>query len=263
MGFSRGPVIPKLENLTFGFKTVLYNGTSSQTIPNHGDSNATITLSNYSSGTSLGIPTIQSNTAGDGSGTSQFRISNGSSKIQTGSITILIWFNLEGISINVGGNNNWRSLLQTTNGTAGYPVTMVLEQSNAVNISTGHTDGYRRYLNNSFTPYSVTTNGWQMLTYTYEQSSGNAAVYKNGSSVRTGPMTTNTSNGSPTIAGDALSYSNYSSGGFGISGTNTGANPSGNGTIPGELGTVMFWNTALTSDEIATVYNVTKGQYGL
>jgi len=263
VGFHRGQILPRLDALTFGFKTVLYNGGSSETIINPPDRSADITITNYTSGTSRPIPTLQSNTIADGSGTSAFRIGTGSSKIQTGSITVLLWFNLEGIALNVGGNNNWRALFRTTGGTAGYPVTMVLEQSYVINFSTGHSDGYRRYLDSSFAPVGADSNGWQMVTYTYEQSSGNAACYKNSSLIRTGPMTTNTSNGSPTSAGTALTYSNYTTGGFGVSGTNQVANPNGEGTVPGELGTVLIWNEALSSTEITQVYNNTKAQYGL
>jgi hypothetical protein len=264
MGFFRGPNLPRKNALTLGLVNSRYNGTSSQTFINPPDNTVNITISNYSAGSSASpIPTLQSNTSSDGSGTSKVSISSGSSKLQSGSITVLLWFNLEGVAINVGSNNNWRGLLATGTGTSGYPVTMVLEQSLAINFSTGHTDQYRRYLNSSFAPVTADSTGWQMVTYTYAQSTGIAACYKNSTLIRSGAMTSDGSGNNATSAGLALSYSSYNSSGYSVNGSNTGANPSGDGTIPGELGTWLTWNEALTSTEVISVYDNMKSQYGL
>jgi hypothetical protein len=215
-------------------------------------------------GNTAGVNTFKSNVIADGSGNAYVTASR-DGRLETGSITLILWFNLNGLPINVGSNNNWRGLLCTANsGTAGSPVTMVLEQGNVVNISTTHTDSYRRYLNNNFAPLTVNSTGWQMIAYTYNQATGQAACYKNDQLVRSGPMTTNTSSGSPTTAGRALSYTNYASSGFRIyGGTTTSANPNGNGMVPGELGTVMIYNRALSQSEMLQSFNALKARYGL
>lgn len=264
MGFYRGPNLPRKNALTMGLVTPMYNGSSNQTIINRPDNDVNFTITNYSAGTSITpIPTLQSNTSSDGSGTSKVSISSGSSKLQSGSITVLLWFNLEGVPLNVGSNNNWRGLLCTSTGSSGYPVTMVLEQSGYINFSTGHTDQYRRYLNSSFTPIQSTSNGWQMVAFTYAQSTGIASCYKDNSLIRSGAMTSDGSGNNATSAGLALSYSSYNSNGYRVSGSQTGANPGGDGTLPGELGTWLIWNEALTSTEVISVYDNMKSQYGL
>ena len=261
MGIFRGPDLPHKDNICISISPARYDGSSSDSWTK---SNVTITASNMSNGTSANFPTFQSNVdSSDGSGTSTLRMSSGSNKLQTGSITVNFWFNLEGASLNVGGNNNWRGLLWCNSGTAGYPVTMVLEQSYVINFSTGHSDGYRRYLDSAFAPVSADSNGWQMITYTYDKASGIAACYKNGSSVRSGAMTTDGSNGSPTAAGTALTYGSYTSAGFGHGGTATSANPGGDGLVPGEWGTTQIWNLALSSDEVLKVHNNTRKAYGV
>ncbi len=257
-----GPHLPKQDNICISISPSKFNGTSTASWDKSG---ITIDADDFTNGNSANYtPTFQSNVSSiSGAGTSKFRMGNNSSKLQTGSITVNFWFNLEGISINVGSNNNWRGLLWCNGGSAGYPVTMVLEQSGYINFSTGHTDGYRRYLNSSFTPVQATSNGWQMITYTYNKSTGTATAYKNGSLVRTGAMTTNSSNASPTSSGTALSYSNYTSAGYGHGGTNTGSNPGGDGLVPGEWGVTQIWNLALTAAETKLVYERTKSGYGL
>jgi hypothetical protein len=145
---------------------------------------------------------------------------------------------------------------------------MVLEQSNVINFSTTHASGYRRFLNNNFSPITVDANGWQMVSYTYNQSTGIASCYKNNNLILSGPMTTNTTNGGPTASGDALVYTNYTSGtsqtGFRIfGGTSTVANTTGNGMVPGELSNVMVYNRALTHDEIKRNFEALRGRYGI
>ena len=256
-----GPHLPQSENICLSITPARFNNTTSSSWYKNG---ILVSATNYQtwdvSGLNLPIG-FYSNVSNDGSGTSILRIGNGSTKLQTGSITVNMWFDLADFDINVGGNNNWRALLWCNGGTAGYPVTMVLEQSRGINFSTGHTDRYRRYLNGSFTPITADQQDFQMITYTYDKLTGTAACYKDGSLVRSGAMTTDTSGNNATSAGTALSYSNYTTAGFGHGGTNTGSNPSGEGLIPGYWGVSQFWNVALTSDEVAEVYNKTKIAY--
>lgn len=262
MAFHYSPLIPH-QGLIHLLEPTRFGGTSSESFTNK-PPGSTWNLYNFSNGTSANFTTLQSNAASDGSGTSYVNISR-NSDLETGSITAIIWMNLEGIALNVGGNNNWRGLLCTSNsGTAGSPLTMVQEQSYVINFSTSHTDGYRRFLNSNFAPVTSNSNGWQMVTYTYDQTSGQAACYKDTTQVRTGPMTTNGSNGSPTSAGTAMTYSNYASGGFRIyGGTTTSANPNGNGIVPGEMGHVIFYNRALTSSEVTQVFESYREKYGI
>lgn len=243
------------------------DGTASQTISNPIPGSSWTAL-NYSIGNSASLKTFLSNADATGAGTSHLKISP-NTELTTGSITFIIWFNLKNIPLNVGANNNWRGLLCTNvGGTSGSPLTMVLEQGHRINFSTTHTDLYRRYLNNVFDPIIVDTNGWQMVSYTYDQATGNAACYKNSSLILSGPMTSNTTSGSPTAPGTALQYTNYTSGatetGFRIyGGGNTAANPAGNGICPGEVSNVLVYNRALTATEISNTFNAMRGRYGI
>lgn len=242
-------------------------GTASQTITNPVPGSEW-TATAFGVGDSTELPSFLSNVDGTGAGTSHVRVSPNAA-LTTGSITATIWFNLRGIALNVGASNNWRGLLCTnTSGTAGSPLTMVLEQDYLINFSTTHTDSYRRYINGQFKPVSVDQDGWQMVSYTYDQVSGIAACYKNDSLIVTGPMTTNTGGSSPTGAGTGMVYTNYSSGGtqtgFRVyGGTATSANPAGNGCCPGELSNILFYNRALTAGEIQQNFRALRGRFGI
>ncbi len=219
---------------------------------------------NMTTGNTAGLPTYKSNAIADGSGSSCVTVSRDAT-LETGSITFILWLNLTNIPINVGSNNNWRGLLCTANsGTSGSPLTMVLEQGLVINFSTTHTDSYRRFLNGNFAPISVSATGWQMIAYTYNQATGQAACYRNDSLILSGPMTTDSAGASPTTAGRAMSYANYAGSGFRIyGGTTFTANPNGNGIVPGELGNVMVYNRALNTTEIQQNYNALRGRYFL
>ena len=214
------------------------------------------------------VPVFNSNCTNNGDGTSYVQCHDGGNNystdlVSTGDITVNLWFDLKGYDINVGGNNNWRTLLGCAAGTAGFPITMVLEQSRAVNFTTGHDDGggVKRYINGQFAPYTATANGWQMLTFTYDSATGIAACYKNKVLVTSGSMSTSSGGANATVAGDRLSYTNYISNGFRFSNTNSSTNPAGNGCIPGELGYLHIWNKALTFAEIEAVYDNTGGGF--
>lgn len=240
-----------------------FDGTSTDVILNKpADSNWT--LYNYATGNSSYLTTIQSNCESNGAGNSFITISR-NAQLETGSITFQIWFNLENIPLKVGANNNWRGFLCTSNsGVAGSPLTTTLEQSYQMNFSTTHAGVYRRFLNNSFTPLTANTTGWQMITYTYDQATGNAAAYKNDILFVSGPMTADAANGNPTTAGTGFTYTNYQSSGFRIyGGTITTADPNGNGIVPGEVGNILFYNRALSQSEIIQNYNALRGRYGI
>ena len=241
----------------------LVDGTTPQLISSR-VSSSNFTAQNFSVGTAATFKTLQSNVLADGSGTSHVTVPR-NSQLETGSITFIIWMNLENVPITVGTNNNWRGLLCTANsGTSGSPLTMVVEQSGAVNFTTSHTDLYRRSVNGSFAPVTLNSTGWQMLTYTYNSSTGGAAVYKNNLLIISGPMTNGGVGVSPTTAGTQLLYTNYISSGFRIyGGTSTGINPNGNGLVPGELGHVFIYNKALTQNEIDANFTALRGRYGI
>lgn len=211
-------------------------------------------------GNTAGVNTFKSNVIADGSGNAYVTASP-DGRLQSGSITFIIWFNLAGIPLNVGSNNNWRAMLPD----AADPLRIVLEQSYVLNFSTVHADGAsRRFLNNNFSPISANVDGWQMVAYTYNAATGQAACYKNNELILSGPMTTNTTNGSPTSPGTNLRYNNYINNGFRIyGGTNTAANPAGGGMVPGELGSVMIYNRALTQSEVLQNFNSLRNRYGL
>lgn len=262
MAFFHSPNIPS-QGLVHLLEPAYFNGTSSETIANK-PPGSSWGVYNFSTGTGAGIKTLQSNVISDGSGTSHTVISR-NADLETGSITAIIWLNQENIPLNVGGNNNWRGLLCTSNsGTNGSPLTMVMEQGYVINFSTSTTSGYKRYLNGNFAPVGADANGWFMVSYTYDKTSGQAASYKNASLVNSGPMTSDGGTGGATVAGEAMTYSAYASGGFRVyGGTTSGANPNGNGYVPGELGNVLFYNRALSASEIAQVYNSYRTRYGV
>ena len=215
------------------------------------------------------VPVFNSNCTNNGNGTSYVQCHNGGGTnystdlVATGDITVNLWFDLKGYDINVGSNNNWRTLLGCPQGTSGFPITIVLEQSRAVNFTTGHDDGggVKRYINGQFAPYTATANGWQMLTFTYDSATGIAACYKNKVFITSGSMSESSGGTNATTAGDKLSYGNYIANGFRFSNTNSSTNPSGNGCIPGEMGYLHIWNKALTFAEIEAVYDNTGGGF--
>jgi hypothetical protein len=263
MGIAYNPAVI-INGLIECLEPNLANGSTPQVI-NSKTSTSTFTANNYSITTTAGgTKVLNSNVLSDGSGTSHVVLSS-NTNLETGSITFILWFNVNNIPINVGANNNWRGLLCTANsGTAGSPLTMVMEQSGKINFSTTHTDLYRRYLNNSFDPITFDANGWQMVTYSYDAPTGIAKCYKNQSLVLSGPMTSNTSGGSPTGAGTQLSYTNYQSSGFRIyGGTTTSANPSGNGLCPGFLGNVYIYNRGLSDNEVSQNFQALRGRFGV
>jgi len=208
-------------------------------------------------GETTALPSFESNAKADGSGSSYITVSR-DGRLETGSITFQIWFNLKNIPLNVGSNNNWRAMLPN----AADPLRIVLEQSYVLNFTTDTTDGNnRRNLNGVFAPLTVDPDGWQFITYMYDQATGEAACYKNDVLVRSGPMT-DSSGASPTQPGNGLRYTNYTANGFRIyGGTNFSANPSGNGVCPGEVGNIMFYNRALTQSEVINNYNVFRERY--
>lgn len=262
MSLGHGPKII-LDGLVEVIEPYFFTGGISEILVNK-RTPSTISINNFTQGTSTSAPTLQSNVGADGAGTSHITLSR-NNVLETGSITYSTWFNLEGIAINVGTNNNWRGFLCTNDsGTAGSPLTMVLEQSNSINFTTTHEGILRRNLNSSFAPYSVTTDGWQNLVYTYDFTSGNAACYKNGVLIRSGPMTADSAGTNPTVVGDILTYTNYQASGFRIyGGTSTEANPNGNGMCPGELSTTYIYNKALSAIEIIQNFEALRGRFGI
>ena len=226
-------------------------------------SQSTITAYNFSKGNSQPVNTFLSNVDATGAGTSYLTITRNTA-LETGSITYSAWFNLKGIALNVGTNNNWRTFLSPNNGTAGAPLSMILEQSMVMNFSTTIGGTYRRYINNDFNPYPVTSNGWQNLVFTYNSTTGIAECYKNSALVISGPMYTDAGVSNATTAGQQLTYSNYQTNGFKIyGGGQTGGNPNGDGMVPGELGVIHIYNRALAANEIKQNFNALRGRYGI
>ena len=211
-----------------------------------------------------GFKYIQSNTNSTGQGTSHIN-SPINTNLYTGSITFLLWMNVNNVPLNVSSNNNWRGLICTAGGgTAGSPLTCVLEQSYVLNYSTTHTDRYRRYINGNFAPVNVPADGWNMYTYTYDQATGIATAYRNETLIITGPQTESTTGSNPTTPGLPLSYGNYSSSGFRVfGGTQNDGALGGNGPCPGFLGSVYIYNRAISGDENALMFNNLKGRYGV
>ena len=52
--------------------------------------------------------------------------------------------------------------------------------------------------------------------------------------------------------------------GFSVcTGANTMPNPAGVGSVPGEVGSALFYNRALSDEEVLINYNAMRGRYGL
>lgn len=226
-------------------------------------SQSTITAYNFSKGNVLPVTTLLSNVDPTGAGTSYVTITRNTA-LETGSITYSVWFNLKGIAINVGANNNWRTFLSANNGTGGSPLSMILEQTLFINFTTTIGGLLRRYVNNNFNPYQVTSDGWQNLVFTYNSTTGIAECYKNSVLVISGPMYTDAGVSNATTAGSQLTYNTYQTNGFKIyGGTQTVANPNGDGMVPGELGVIHIYNRALTAAEILQNFDALRGRYGI
>lgn len=210
-----------------------------------------------------GYKYVESNTNSSGFGTSHV-ISPINSNLYTGSITFLLWANWNNLPLSVNANNNWRGLICTAGGgTAGSPLTCVLEQSNVLNYSTTHTDRYRRYINGNFAPVGVPSDGWNMYTYTYDRNTGIATAYRNNTTIIQGPQT-EAGGANPTTPGLALSYGNYSTSGFRVfGGTQNDGSLGGNGPCPGFLGSIYIYNKALSEQELDKMYQSLRGRYGV
>ena len=96
MATSYSPNIPT-RGLIHLLETTLFNGGSSQSLPNT-PPGSTWTISSFSNGTAANVLTLQSNVLSNGSGNSYVDISR-NTELETGSITVIIWLNMENISI--------------------------------------------------------------------------------------------------------------------------------------------------------------------
>lgn len=251
-----------LDGLTEVVDPVYATGSTTDVLTNK-FSRTVITAFNYSTSTSLPINTFLSNVDATGAGSSNITLTRNTA-LETGSITVSLWFNLNNIPIEVGANNNWRTAFSSNNGTGASPLSFILEQNSFMNFTTSTTTGLRRYLNSNFNPYQVTANGWQNLVFTYNSSTGVAACYKNNSLVLSGPMTTDAIGTSPTGAGDALTYTTYQTNGLKLYGGATStADPNGNGFVPGLAGVTYIYNRALTAAEVSQNFQALRGRYGI
>ena len=232
-------------------------------------SKSTIVSNNFTVGSTLPVTTLLSNTDATGAGSSYATVTRNTA-LESGSITFSIWFNLNNVPLHTGVNNDYRVLLTTaaSAGTSGYPLSMIVEYAGILNFNTVQTDlptTVRRFLNGSFAPVTLTLDGWQNIVYTYASATGVAACYKNNTLIRTGPMTTDTIGSNATTAGTSLVYTNYTSTGFRFyagSNLNT-ANPNGNGPVPGQMGIIHIYNTALSAADVSQNFNAIRGRYGI
>jgi len=216
--------------------------------------NASTTITNTDFTVVDGI--FRSNASG-GAGTSEFTFSG--NEITTGSLTVQ-WFMKVTSSPNVGSNNNWCRLIATSGGSR-VPFGFVLEQSYYINFTVDTSTGNKRFLNSQFTPYQATANTWEMHTFTYDKSSGFAACYRNTTSIRSGPMTGDSSGGSATTAGEGMD--NLTTGTTMAISNASSSNPNGDACLPCDLGPWLIYNKALSSAEILKNYNAHKSRFGL
>jgi len=258
-----------------------YNGVSNTTFSERITTTNYWTIESGALGNTAAVKTILTNGDATGFGNTKINIAP-DLRMNTGSITSIVWFNLKNIPIKVGDQNNYRNLIVNKNGIAfAGPLTIFLEQSGGgigvpvaggITVSTICTDGiFRRYTANQFGGVvSYDANGWQMICHTYNKATGNSAVYKNGTLTYEGKMSTDNIGTSPTTPGLGLDYRYYEGtngslySGFSIcTAANTAPNPAGVGSVPGEVGTTLFYNRALTAEEVLINYNAMRSRYGL
>lgn len=176
--------------------------------------------------------------------------------LDTGSVTVQWFMNMTTLP-NVDANNNWRRLIANPAG-GRNPFGFVLEQGGQINFTLQTTTGNKRHINGNFTPTTVGVNEWNMITYTYDKTSGIASCYKNAVLQRSGPQTSGST--SPTVAGEAMTNL-ASSSSMEISNNNTSSG--GDACLPCDLGPWMIYNRALTAEEVANNFSCIRGRYGI
>ena len=214
--------------------------------------NGSITNSNFTTTENI----FRSDCVSSATGTSEFTFSG--IEINTGSVTVQ-WFMKVTSSPNVDGNNNWRRLIAQTGG-GRNPFGFVLEQGLQINFTLQTTTGNKRYLNNSFTPYTTSLNTWQMHTFTYNKSTGTSACYKNNTLQSSGAQTTNGAGANATVAGEGMVNLSPTTI-MGIS--NSNGSSGGDACLPADLGYWLIYSKALTSDEVTHNFNLLRGRYGI
>jgi hypothetical protein len=255
-----------------------YNGVANTTFSDRITTTNYWTIESGALGNTASVKTILTNGNATGFGNTKINIAPVTT-MNTGSITTIIWFNLKNIPIDVGDQNNYRGLIMNKNGAGGSPLYVYLEQTSGIGVPSSGGVSYscyfndglaRRYTANVFSETTYVANGWQMLCQTYDKATGNNAVYKNGVLDIQGPMTTNISGANPTTPGLGLDYRTYEGtygsqyAGFSVcTGANTAPNPNGFGSVPGEVGSALFYNRALSSEEVLINYNAMRSRYGL
>lgn len=215
----------------------------------------TITNNNFT--TVDGI--FRSDCVSSATGTSYLPITGLSST--TGSVTVQFFINIT-TNPNVDSNNNWRRLIAKNDGNRD-PFGFVLEQSTAINFTLQTSTGNKRYLDSVFTPISSSQIGvgnWNMVTYTYNATTGDAACYLNKDLIRSGPMTSDGSGSNATVSGEKMADIT-SSLVMEISHNNTSSG--GDACLPADLGPWMIYNTALTHDQVKQNFNALRGRFGL
>jgi hypothetical protein len=278
MSVSGGPSI-----VTSGLIHVLdpnqYGGVANTTFSDRITTTNYWTIQSGALGNTAAVKTILTNGDSTGFGNTKINIAPVTT-MNTGSITTIVWFNLKNITLDPGDQNNYRNFIMNKDGSGGSPMIVYLEQSaggigvpasGGVTYSCYFTDGvFRRYTANVFSETTYDANGWQMMCQTYDKATGNNAVYKNGVLAIQGPMMTNGSGANPTTPGLGLEYKTYEGvagsqyAGFSIcTAANTAPNPSGLGSVPGEIGSVLFYNRALSAEEVLINYNAMRSRYGL
>jgi len=256
-----------------------YNGVANTTFPERITTTNYWTIESGALGNTAAVKTILTNGDSTGFGNTKINIAPVTT-MNTGSISTIVWFNLKNIPIDVGDRNNYRNFIANKNGAVSSPMIVYLEQSGGgigvpasggVTYSCSFNDGvFRRYTANVFSETTYDANGWQMMCQTYDKATGNNAVYKNGVLAVQGRMTTDASGTNPTSPGLGLDYRGYEGvygaqyNGFSVcTGANTAPNPEGTGSVPGEVGSALFYNRALTAEEVLINYNAMRSRYGL
>jgi hypothetical protein len=192
-----------------------------------------------------------------GAGTSNLSFSGIS--VATGSFTMIIWLKVTS-NPNVGTNNNWRSVL-LNGGSSQNPFGILMEQNTAIQFTLSTTVTTYRFLGGLFTQFSCTQDQWFQVVFAYDAASGTGFAYSNGVIVRSGKMST---------AADQLTFAQPGEGANPITtgltyriSNNNGANPSGAGCFPGDIGPAMIYDRALTATEVQQNFNAIRGRYGI
>jgi len=158
--------------------------------------------------------------------------------------------------------NNWRCVIQDLGNTR-IPFGVVLEETGAINFTMAlakYPTSAKRHVNNQFTPIGpalVIVGVWNNYTFTYDKFTGLGAVYLNGKLITKGPLSDAGGTGGSLPDDGMVDFT----GSIQISRSNPNTNPGGAGCLPATLGPWLFYDRALSEEEIQQNFFAYRDRY--